>query len=69
MNNIVGIRFSVYGQVHYCDAQKLELSLGEWVFVEMEDGCQEGYVVIETGQVMHSDLCESMDRVVKRGDQ
>ena len=66
MDNIVGIRFSVYGRVHYCDAQNLDLSLGEWVFVEMEDGCREGYVVIETGQVIHSDLRGPMDRVVRK---
>ena len=40
MNNIVGIRFSVYGQVHYCDAQKLELSLGELQEMEINFNSQ-----------------------------
>ena len=64
MDTIVGIKFAVYGRVHYCDSQNLDLSLGEWVFVDTEDGYLEGYVVIEPGQVIHSDLRGPLNCVV-----
>ena len=68
MPNLVGVRFERSGRVHYCDPAEHELSFGERVIVETEDGPKEGTVVIAPSQVLHSDLRGPMNPVTRKVD-
>ncbi len=56
MPEVVGVRFAQAGKVEYFDPSGLELSAGDKVLVETEDGPKEGRVVIAPAQVVQSDL-------------
>ncbi len=56
MPEVVGVRFARAGKVEYFDPSGLELSAGDKVLVETQDGPKEGRVVIAPAQVVHSDL-------------
>lgn len=66
MADIVGIRFRRSGRVHYCDPVDLDLAVGDKVTVETDDGPREGRVVIESGQVLYTDLRGPLDRVLSK---
>ena len=53
---VVGVRFARAVHVEYFDPSGLELSAGDRVLVETQDGPKEGRVVIAPAQVGHSDL-------------
>ena len=69
MANIVGVRFKRGGRVHYCDPANLDLSVGDRVIVETEEGPREGQVVIAPGQVLGSELRGPMDPVLRSVDR
>ena len=69
MEGIVGVRFTRGGRVHYCDPVGKELSAGDRVVVETEDGPREGWVVIAPGQVLYSDLRGPMSPVLHKTDE
>ena len=56
MAGIVGVRFLPSSQVHYFDPGVHDLSVGDLVQVETDDGPKEGRVVIAPDQVLYSDL-------------
>ena len=66
MADIVGVRFERSGRVHYCDPANYDLSVGETVLVDTDDGPKEGRVVIAASQVVHSDLRGPMSVVLSR---
>ena len=66
MRDTVGVRFQTAGRVHYCDPLGLELSVGDRVSVDTDEGEREGEVVIAPGQVIHSDLRGPMDAVLRK---
>ena len=68
MTSIAGVRFSRSGRVHYVDPSNLDLSAGDRVIVETEDGPREGHVVIAPEQVLHSDLRGPLDPVLRKLD-
>ena len=64
MAGIVGVRFISSGQVHYFDPGGYDLSVGDLVRVETDDGPREGRVVIAPDQVLYSDLRGPLDPVL-----
>ncbi|HAL49634.1 MAG: hypothetical protein CL694_07180 [Chloroflexi bacterium] len=64
MAQVVGIRFESSGRVHYFDPCDFDLSVGDTVTVDTEDGLRDGRVVIAPNQVAHSDLRGPMESVV-----
>ena len=66
MRDTVGVRFQTGGRVHYCDPLGLDLSVGDRVSVDTDEGEREGEVVIAPGQVIHSDLRGPMDPVLRK---
>lgn len=68
MARVVGVRFGSWGPVHYFDPAGHELAVGDRVIVEVDDGTQEGRVVIAPGQVLYSDLRGPLDPVLRKVD-
>ena len=64
LDRIVGVRLTSPGPVHYYDSQGIQLQTGDRVVVEAEEGSETGRVVIAPGQVLHSDLGESLKLVL-----
>ena len=56
MPGLVGVRFGRTGPVRYFDPRGLDLSVGDRVMVETDDGDRPGTVVIAPGQVLYSAL-------------
>ena len=52
----MGVRFTPGGRVHYFDSANKDLSVGDRVMVETDDGPREGQVIIAPTQVLYSDL-------------
>ena len=69
MPGLVGVRFGRSGPVHYFDPGDLDLSAGDRVLVEAEDGPREASVVIAPQQVLYSDLRGPLDPVLRRLDE
>ena len=69
MPGLVGVRFGRSGPVHYFDPGELELSVGDRVLVETEDGQKEAGVVIAPQQVLYSDLRGPLDPILRRLDE
>ncbi len=63
---VVGVRFARAGKVEYFDPSGIELSAGDKVLVETEDGPKEGRVVIAPAQVVHSDLRGPLEPVLRK---
>ena len=68
MPNVVGIRFESSGRVSYFDPADLELSVGERVVVDTEEGQREGEVVISPAQVLFSELRGPLIPVLRKAD-
>ena len=66
VSEVVGVRFARAGKVEYFDPSGLELSAGDEVLVETEDGPREGRVVIAPAQVVHSDLRGPLEQVLSK---
>ena len=66
ISRIVGVRLVPAGRLHYFDASGLDLSTGDRVVVETEDGQGEGQVAISPGQVLYSDLRGPLFRVLRK---
>ena len=66
MADTVGVRFTRSGRVYYFDPGDHELSVGDRVLVETDDGRREGEVVIEPSQIAYSDLRGPMNPVVQK---
>lgn len=64
--NIVGVKFSPWGRVSYCDPAGLLLAVGDRVVVEAAEGPREGEVVIAPDQVLFSNLVGPMDPVLRK---
>ena len=66
--NVAGVRYTPTGPVRYFDPGGHELSVGDRVLVETEEGQREGLVVIAPGQVLYSDLRGPLAPVVRKLD-
>jgi cell fate regulator YaaT (PSP1 superfamily) len=66
MPTLVGIRFKPLDRLQYFDAGDLDLSVGERVIVETDEGQHEGTVVIAADQVLYSDLRGPLDCVLRK---
>ena len=69
MPGLGGVRFGRSGPVHYFDPGEFELSVGDRVLVETEDGQKEAGVVIAPHQVLYSDLRGPLDPILRRLDE
>ena len=66
MPEVVGVRFAQTGKVEYFDPSGLELTAGDKVLVETQDGPKEGQVVIAPAQVVHSDLRGPLEPILRK---
>ena len=69
MATVVGIRFGRGGRVHYFDSADLDLSVGDRVIVETDEGRREGRVAIAPRQVLYSDLRGPLDPVLGKTEE
>ena len=68
MPDLVGIRFRPSDKVQYFSSNNLELSVGDKVLAETDEGPREGVVVIAADQVLYSDLRGPMNSVLRKAD-
>ena len=69
MANIVGVRLTPHGRVHFFDPANMDLALGERVLVDTDEGPKEGKVVITPRQVLYSELKGHQQPVLQRVDE
>jgi cell fate regulator YaaT (PSP1 superfamily) len=68
MADIVGIRFKRAGKVYYFDAAGIELEVGDYAVVKTSRGMELGHVVIAPGQVLDSEVEETLSPVVRKAE-
>ena len=68
MADIVGIRFKKTGKVYYFDSAGIELEVGDYVVVKTSRGMELGHVVIAPGQVLASEVDESLKPVMRKAE-
>jgi cell fate regulator YaaT (PSP1 superfamily) len=68
MADIVGIRFKKAGKVYYFDSAGIELEVGDHVVVKTSRGMELGHVVIAPGQVLASEIDESLRPVMRKAE-
>ena len=66
MSDPVGIRFKPSDKVQYFSPNNLELSVGDKVLAETDEGPREGVVVIAADQVLYSDLRGPMNSILRK---
>ena len=66
--NVVGVRFSPAGLVHYFDPGDEDLTVGDRVLVETDSGPREAVVAIAPAQVLYSDLRGELAPVLRKVD-
>ena len=66
---LAGVRFNPLGLVYYVDSGIIQLSLGDKVLVETDDGPNEGIVVIAPGQMIYSDLRGPTYKVIRKAEE
>lgn len=64
----VGVRFKEAGKIYYFDAGDFELEAGYFVVVETSHGLEIGRVVIAPGQVIASEIKESLKPIMRRAE-
>ena len=64
----VGVRFKEAGKIYYFDAGDFELDVGYFVVVETSHGLEIGRVVIAPGQVIASEIKESLKPIMRRAE-
>jgi len=64
----VGVRFREAGKVYYFDARSIELDVGNYVVVETSHGQEVGRVVVAPGQVVASEIKESLKPILRRAE-
>jgi cell fate regulator YaaT (PSP1 superfamily) len=68
MADIVGIRFKRAGKVYYFDAAGIELEAGDYAVVKTSRGTELGHVVIAPGQVLASEVEETLSPVIRKAE-
>jgi len=68
MADIVGIRFKKTGKVYYFDSAGIESEVGDYVVVKTSRGMELGHVVIAPGQVLASEVDESLKPVMRKAE-
>jgi len=68
MANVAGIRFKKAGKVYYFDAGDIELKAGDAVVVKTNRGIELGNVVIAPGQVLSSEIEETLSPVLRKAE-
>ncbi len=68
MANIVGIRFKRAGKVYYFDAGDIELEVNNYAVVKTSRGLELGHVVIAPGQVLASEIEETLSPVTRKAE-
>ena len=66
VTNVVGVRFSPTGRVHYFDPGDKDLIDGDRVVVETEGGPQKGTVIIAPRQVLYSEMRGPLAPVLRK---
>src|ERR1700694_5166284 len=64
----LGVRFKEAGKIYYFDAGDLELDTGNYVVVETSHGLEIGRVVVAPGQVIASEIKESLKPILRRAE-
>ncbi len=68
MANVVGIRFKRAGKVYYFDAGDIELEVNDYAVVKTSRGLELGHVVIAPGQILASEIEETLSPVVRKAE-
>ena len=68
MADIAGIRFKRAGKVYYFDAAGVELDVGDYAVVKTSRGMELGHVVIAPGQVVASEMEETLSPVIRKAE-
>ncbi len=68
MADIVGIRFKRAGRVYYFDAAGIKLEVGDHAVVKTSRGMELGHVVIAPGQVLASEVGETLSPVLRKAE-
>jgi len=68
MADIAGIRFKRAGKVYYFDAAGVELEVGDYAVVKTSRGMELGHVVIAPGQVVASEMEETLSPVIRKAE-
>ena len=66
MPDLIGIRFRPSDKVQYFNANGLDLSVGDRVLADTDDGPRKGVVVIAADQVLYSDLRGPLSLVLSK---
>ncbi|MBI4570564.1 MAG: hypothetical protein HY723_01335, partial [Chloroflexi bacterium] len=61
----VGIRFQEAGKIYYFDARGYDIITGSYVVVETSHGQEVGRVVVAPGQVIVSEIRESLKPILR----
>jgi cell fate regulator YaaT (PSP1 superfamily) len=69
MANIVGIRFKRAGKIYYFDAGDIDLKAGEYAVVKTARGVELGHVVIAPGQVIDSQVKDTLSPVLRKAEE
>jgi cell fate regulator YaaT (PSP1 superfamily) len=64
----VGVRFREAGKIYYFDAGDIELDPGNYVVVDTSHGQEVGRVVVAPGQVVASEIKESLKPIIRRAE-
>ena len=64
----VGVRFKEAGKIYYFDAGNVELDAGNYVVVETSHGLEIGRVVVAPGQVIASEIKETLKPIMRRAE-
>jgi cell fate regulator YaaT (PSP1 superfamily) len=64
----VGVRFKEAGKIYYFDAGSLELDTANYVVVETSHGLEIGRVVVAPGQVIASEIKETLKPILRQAE-
>ncbi len=64
--NIIGVRIDPVGPVRYLNPGPVDVVVGDHVIVETADGRVKGEVVIESAQILYSELSETQGAILSK---
>jgi cell fate regulator YaaT (PSP1 superfamily) len=69
VSKLIGIRFPQADKVHYIDSGDIDVSLHDHVVVETNVGLETAMVVIDTKQVVYSEVQGPFKTIVRKATQ
>lgn len=69
MDDVVGIRFQLSGDIVFFKAEGLDPQPGQWVVAEAESGPVVGLVAIAASQIIHTSLSGPLPSILRMAPQ